>query len=79
MKPQFSVKRVWRVQLDHDEDFGRSLIIGLQKWCLDNDIIGYLGSSGPTGLIHYFDADSADLGHVRVWFEKNGVKEVVND
>lgn len=75
MRPQFSVNPVVRVQLDHDEDFGRGLIIGFMRWCEANDIIGYGGTStGPTGLVQYFDDEHADA--ISEWFRQQGVRQV---
>jgi hypothetical protein len=75
VKPQFSIKSVIRVQLDHDEDFGRTLVIDFLRWCEQNEIYGFRGAStGPEGLVKYFEVEDTD--GIRAWFKEKDVKEV---
>jgi hypothetical protein len=76
MKPQFKITSVIRLQIDHD-DCGRpasKLVMDFMRWCAANDVIGYRGSTGPEGLVKYFEV--RDKPEIREWLHGASVIEI---
>lgn len=76
LDPRFSIMSVIRLQIDH-KDCGRpasKLSMDFMRWCMNNDIVGYRGSTGPEGHVKYFEVEDTD--RIREWLHQRGVEEI---
>ena len=71
-EPMFCMEPAVYVRIDYKH--GRNLALDFMRWCMDNEILGFRGSSsGPTGYTGFFYPEDADK--IRAWLQERQLVE----
>jgi len=77
MKVEFKIIPSIRVEINHRERKGKfhsEAAIEFMRWCIDNKVIGFRGSSsGPTGHVAYFEVEDSEK--IRAYMLEQGFIE----